>query len=171
MEIDFDNISDHRIPMDDSSWKWRFNGEHYDKLPEIHLNQLRPLDKKASNFLWDYISDTNLHSDVPFKKGFFRNIDKAKKLEGNDKDIKKWLYQRGIAFDKEVYLSRQPDDAMIVPWKLLIKYFDVFGWDDITVIDQSLSWALLFYHEYEVYFGTSKDFVPSDDFADIAFLW
>ena len=174
MEIGFNNINDHVIPMDDFSMKWRFTEEEYDKLPGIHLNQLKPLDANASKFLWNYIVATNLHNDVPFKRNFFKNIDKAKIFEDNEKAIKKWLYQRGVAFDKEVYLSWQPDSAMIVPWKLLIKYFYAFyygGSDDLTVIDQSLNWALLFYHEDELYFGTTKDFVPSDVFVDIDFIW
>jgi hypothetical protein len=54
---------------------------------------------------------------------------------------------------------------MIVPWKLLIKYFDSFYYpssDDLTVIDQSLNWALIFMHYDEVYFGTNKDFVAKE---------
>lgn len=61
---------------------------------------------------------------------------------------------------------------MIVPWKLLVKYFDSFYYaDDLTVIDETLSWALLFYHEDEIYFGTNKDFIPDEAFSDIDFLW
>lgn len=63
---------------------------------------------------------------------------------------------------------------MIVSWKLLVKYFDSFYYsvsDDLTVIDQSLTWALLFYHEDEIYFGTNKDFQPSEFFADVDFIW
>lgn len=63
---------------------------------------------------------------------------------------------------------------MIVPWRLLIKYFDNFyygGSDDLIVIDQSLNWALLFYHEDEIYFGTNKVFKPSVTFAHIDFIW
>ncbi len=60
-----------------------------------------------------------------------------------------------MPFNKNVFLSWQPEDAMIVPWKLLIKYFDSFyyGGDDLTIIDESLNWSILFYHEDEVYFG------------------
>ncbi|MEO6977025.1 MAG: hypothetical protein ABI113_01565 [Mucilaginibacter sp.] len=174
MKIDFDNISEHVIPMDDFSLKWRFTEEKYDKLPELHLSQLKPLDDNASMFLWHYIAATKLHDNFPFKQDFFRAIDKAKILTGNKSDVMKWLYQRGLAFDKEVYLSWQPSTAMMVPWEMLIKYFDAFYYpssDDLTVIDQSLTWALLFYHENEIYFGTNKDFVPSETFADIEFLW
>ncbi len=174
MSIDFDNIFQHVIPMDDFRLKWRFTEEKYDKLPDQHLDQLKPLDKEAAKFLWDYIAKTNLHNDTPFKKNFFRTIDKAKILDGNEKQIKKWLYQRGLPFDKPVFLSWQPTDAMIVPWKLLIKYFDSFYYgssDDLTVIDQNFNWALLFYHEAEIYFGTNRDFKPSETFADIDFIY
>ncbi len=174
MSIDFDNIFQHVIPMDDFRLKWRFTEEKYDKLPDQHLDQLKPLDSEAAKFLWDFIEKINLHKDTPFKKDFFRTIDKARILDSNEREIKKWLYQRGLPFDKPVFLSWQPTDAMIVPWKLLIKYFDSFYHgvsDDLTVIDQSLNWALLFYHEDEIYFGTNTDFKPSETFADIEFIY
>jgi len=172
MTINFQNIYEHITAMDDFRLKWRFTDGKYDDLPNMHLEQLKPLDKKASEFLWNYISETNLHADTPFKTDFFKTIDKAKILEGNKKEIKKWLYQRGLPFEKDVFLSWQPTDAMIVPWKLLIKYFDSFYFaDDLTVIDQSLNWALLFYHEDEIYFGTNTNFKPSETFTDVEFIW
>lgn len=174
MKIGFDNIYEQIIPMDKFRLKWRFTEAKYDKLPEIHLEQLKPLNEKASNFVWDFISDSGLHNHTPFKEGFFKTIDKAKILKSNEKEIKKWLYQRGIPFEKEVFLSWQPDDAMIVPWKLLIKYFDSFYYgssDDLTIIDQSLNWSILFYHEDEIYFGTNKEFSPSESFENIDFIW
>ncbi len=174
MALEFDNLFQHVVPMDEFQMKWRFTEENYHKMPKHHLEQLKPLDNKASKFLSDYIAETNLHNDIPFKKDFFRTIDKARILEGNEKEIKKWLYQRGLPFDKPVFLSWQPTDAMIVPWKLLIKYYDCFFYgssDDLTVINQGLNWALLFYHEGEIYFGTNKDFKTSETFADIDFIW
>lgn len=119
MTVDFGNIYDHVIPMRDFRLNWRFTDEKYDVLPEVHLDQLKPLDKIASKFLWDYISHSRLHDDVPFKTNFFKTIDKAKIDLDNKQLIKKWLFHRGLPFDKEVFLSWQPDDAMIVPWKFL----------------------------------------------------
>jgi len=173
MSIDLDNICQHVIPMDDFRLKWRFTEEKYNKLPKQHLDQLKPLDNEAAKFLSDYITRIDLHHDTPFKKDFFRTIDTARILDGNEKEIKKWLYHRGLPFDKPVFLSWDETDAMIVPWKFLIKYFDSFyygGSDDLTIIDQSLDWALLFFHEDEIYFGTNKDFKPSEAFADIDFI-
>lgn len=136
---------------------WRFIDEKYDKLPDLHLEQLKPLNRNASEFIWNFIQNSQLHDDIPFKKGFFRNVDKAQIDEENQKDVRKWLYERGLPFAKEVILSWGPAEVMIVPWKLLVKYFDSFYYpisDDLTVIDESLNWALLFYHEHEIYFGT-----------------
>lgn len=172
MNVDFNGIREHIIPLEEFRLKWRFMDEKLEQIPHQHLEQLKPLDVKASNFLWKYISDIKLHQDTPFKNGFFRTIDKAKIAETNNNEIKKWLYHRGLPFDHDVFLSWQPKDAMIVPWKILIKYFDRFYYsDDLTVIDQSLTWALLFYHEDEIYFGTNKDFKASKDFSDMDFIW
>lgn len=172
MSIDFNNIFEHVISMDDFRLKWRFTEEQYGKLPEEHIAQLKPLDNEAAQFLADFISKTNLHSDFPFKKDFFPTIDKARILEGNEKEIKEWLYQRGLPFEKPVFLSYSNEEAMIVPWKLLIKYFDSFYYaDDLTIIDKSLNWALLFFHEGEIYFGTNEKFEPSTIFADIDFIY
>jgi len=115
MGVGFDNIFDHVIPMDEFVLKWRFTVEKYNQLPQLHLDQIKPLDQQAAKFLWDFISTTGLHGDIPFKRNFFRSIDKARIFEGNEREIKKWLYHRGIPFDKMVFLSYQPHTAMIVP--------------------------------------------------------
>jgi hypothetical protein len=128
------------------------------------------LDKEASNFLWNFINDTNLHEQIPFKHNFFRVVDKVDISNGNKSDIKKWLYERGIAFKTSVYVSWQPDVAMIVPWKILIKYYDSFYYessDDLTVIDNSLNWALLFHDEGMIYFGTNQRFVPGEPLSEM----
>lgn len=169
--MDFHTIFEHVIPMTDFPLRWRFTDG---SLPDQHLEQLMSLDIDAARFLWDYIAQTNLHSEVPFRKDFFKTIDKAKILDGNEKEIKKWLYKRALPFDKLVFLSWQPTEAMVVPWKILIKYFDSFyypGSDDLTVIDESLNWALLFYHEDGIYFGTNTLFKPDETVADIDFIW
>jgi hypothetical protein len=174
MNIDFDNIFEHVISMDNFNLNWRFTDEKYDKLPEQDIKLLKPLNKAASTFLSEYISKINLHEDIPFKKNFFNTIENVTILDGNEKDIKKWLCERGLPFDKPVFISWDKENAMIVPWKLLIKYFDSFYYpssDDLTIIDRSLDWALLFSHWDEIYFGTKKAFKPTDLYANIGFIW
>ncbi len=171
--VGFDNIKDNRIDLKEFDLKWRFTVSD-NNLPVEHLNQLCPLNDEASKFLWDFIMDTGLHADIPFKKGYFKTMDKAKIFDNNEKIIKKWLFDRGLPFKKDVYLSWQPYIAMVVPWKLLVKYYNVFYYgtsDDLTVFDESLNWALLFYHEDEIYFGSNEKFEPSKEFNDIRFIW
>ena len=172
MNIDFKNISDHIIPLSEFSMKWRFTEEKYNILPEIHLNQIEPLDKEGSSFLADYLSKIGLHANIPFKNNYFRTIDKARILEDNKQEIKKWLYHRGLPFDKKVYLNYNQDSSLIVPWKIFVKYFDDFYYsDDLTIFDESLQWAILFYHEDEIYFGSKKDYIPSNNYENIDFCW
>ena len=160
MAIDFNNITEDVIPMNQFRLNYRFTNDKYEKLPNLHLDQLRPLGKKASRFLWDYTIQSNLHGNAPFKKDFFKKIDNAPIKEGREIETKDWLYKRGLPSDKPVFLSWQPNEAMIVPWKIFIKYFNHFYYctsGDLTVIDQSLNWALLFHHDNEVYFGSNSD--------------
>lgn len=173
MNPGFDTIFEHRIPIMDFRLKWRFTEEKYDVIPEDHLQQFIPLDKEASQFLWDYIARSGLHDQTPFANNYFKITDKFKRSVANDSEIKKWLYRRGFPFDKMVFLSWQPGEAMIVPWKLLIKYVNAFYYsgDDLTVIDQSLNWALLCYHEDEVYFGTNEKYKPEENAGDELFIW
>lgn len=162
MGVGFNNLADHVIGMDYFSLKWRFIDPKYDQLCKEHLLQLLPLDVVASRFLWVYIKERNLHGNIPFQTGLFRPIDTKKIWEGNEQEVKQWLFQRGVPNNKQVLLSWTPSEAMIVPWELLIIYFDCFyycGSDDLTVIDQSLNWALLFFHTDEIYFGSNDDFV------------
>lgn len=159
--------------MEEFRLKWRFTEEEYDKLPQDHLDQIQPLNKSGSQYLWDLISDLGIHDHNPFKKDFFRSIDNAKILENNKKEIKKWLFKRGFSFNRKVYLSWQPDQAVVTNWKMLVKYFDSFyygGSDDLTVIDKSLNWALLFFHEDEIYFGTNEKYKPENQFENIEFI-
>ncbi len=170
MKIDFSNIDKHIIPLSDFELKWRFTEENYDVFPSFHLDQLKPLDIQAAEFLSTYMLNADLHANVPFKKNYFRTVDNIKIDEDNSTEVKKWLYQRGLPFKKDVYLSWDNKNAMIVPWKVLIKYFDSFyygGSDELTVFDESLQWSLMFFHDDQIYFGTNKDFIPSDSFENL----
>ncbi|KAA5820116.1 hypothetical protein FPF71_17860 [Algibacter amylolyticus] len=155
--------------MTEFTLKWRFTDEKYDVLPEQHLNELKPLSTIGAEFLADYISDCKVHDQMPFKKGLFRNMDYVNIRDENEKRITKWLYQRAIPFDKQVYLSWDGNNGMITKWKFVVKYWDSLfygGSDDLTVFDQSLEWAALFFHEDQIYFGTNKKFEPIIEFNE-----
>ena len=159
MKVNLDNILEFISPMDEFTLKWRFIEEKYDVLPLAHLNQLKPLNKEASNFLWNHILDSNIHSGYPFQKNFFKTIDETSCEMGLEFEVKKWLYRRGISFTEQCYMSWQPNEGMIVPWKLFVKYFDSFYYsgDQLTIIDKGMNWSIVF-NEDKLYFGTNKDY-------------
>ncbi|MCD8413640.1 DUF2947 family protein [Tenacibaculum finnmarkense] len=169
----FEQLDKHIISMTEFNLKWRFTEEKYDYLPEQHLNELKPLDNTGAEFLAEFLSDYKVHNEMPFKNGMFRNLDKAKIFENNEKEITKWLYQRAIPFDKEVFLSWDGNNGMITKWKFVVKYWNSLfygGADDLTIFDQSLQWVLLFHHEEEIYFGTNKNYEPNTEFEEKWFV-
>jgi hypothetical protein len=161
MNIDFTNIFERVTTIDNFELKWRFIYERYDKLPKDDLELIEPLDNEASFFLNDFIVKSNLHKDFPFEKDFFQTVEESLFSDGNEEEIKIWLFNRGLSLEKNVFLSWDSKNALIVPWKILIKYFDSFYYpssDDLTVFDQSLNWALLFFHDDRIFFGTKNGF-------------
>lgn len=153
MEISFETIADHTIPVNDFSLNWRF----IENLPLSVANQLKPLNQTASTFLNAVITDKRLHQHMPFKKGFFNKVEKIKITGNNDDAIRGWLSALQIPLDKQVFLSWDNSTNMIAPWGLVIQYFDDFYYpssDDLTIFDQTLNWAVLFSHSGVVYYGT-----------------
>ncbi|WP_194777641.1 hypothetical protein [Pararhodonellum marinum] len=160
MTINFANIQNPIIEMHDFELKWRFTEEKYDILPASNLDQIKPLSYEAADFLHQYIRSTELHADEPFKKSLFQKVEHMYILEGNEKEVKNWLYQRGIPVDKNVLVSWSKEVGVMVPWKILIEHFDSFyyaGSDDLTVLDESSAWALLFAHWDTIFFGTKEN--------------
>ena len=151
------------IPIDQFPLKWRFTDPKYRVLPTIHLAQVKPLASADARRLWDLISKSDLHKDIPFTEGYFRDVDSTTigDSHGNnveDNRVRKWLYERRIPFRQRVLLSYQPEWAIETTWKMLIKYWTDFYYpisDDLTVIDGTFNWALLFFHEHEVFFGSN----------------
>lgn len=149
------------IPMGQFPLKWRFTDPAHTMLPEGHLQQIQPLAPVDARRLWEVT--INLQRDFPFTSGMFPLV-VSTRLDGwseptEERRVRKWLYQRGIPFGQHVYLSYQPEWGITTTWKLLVKYWSSFYYpisDDLTVVDPSLRWAALFFHEHEVFFGTTQ---------------
>jgi hypothetical protein len=149
------------IPMEQFALKWRFTDPRYCVLPPVHLEQVKPLSPESSRRLWDLTLP--LHGDLPFTPGLFRSVESVL-LDSSEpaaiRGVRKWLFNRGVPFKSPVYLSYQPEWAIATTWKLVVKYWDDFwypGSDDLTIVDESFAWALLFWHESEAFFGDNRD--------------
>ena len=159
--VTLENLEQHTIPFDQFELKWRFTEEKYNVLPAHHLAQIRPLDKEASKMLNDL---TNARLDVrflldPSQFKYIRATHIPDNLE-NEQIVKKWLCQRGLPFDRKVYVSWHPNYAVITTWKMMVEYWSDFWYpssDDVVVVDMSLNWALAIFHQDYIQFGTNKE--------------
>jgi len=158
------------IPMSDFAMKWRFTDPKYDVLPHDHLAQVHPLDDQSAELIWKLIHDSNVHAVDPFKPGFFKHqesteIGDSHGTQIEDARIRKWLYRCALPFDHSIYLSWQPTLAIKTTWKMLVKYWTSFYYpisDDLSVIDESLDWCILFHHEHEIHFGTNRPRIATE---------
>jgi hypothetical protein len=144
--------------MEQFALKWRFTDPRYRALPPVHLEQVKPLSSESSRRLWDLTLP--LHEDLPFTPGFFRVVESILLDNTDPRAVRKWLFGCGVAFKSPVYLSYQPELAIATTWKMVVKYWDDFwypGSDDLRVVDESLAWALLFWHESEAFFGDNRN--------------
>jgi hypothetical protein len=155
--VTLENIEQHTIPFDQFRYKWRFTEEKYNVLPAHHLEQIKPLDKTASKML------NNLTTAMfdggsrlsPMRFSHIEWVRYVNTLEG-EQETKKWLYRLGLPFDREVYASWDSTTAAVTTWKLLVKYWSDFEYaDDLAIVDKSLRWALVFYHNDQIEFGTN----------------
>ncbi|HYW80710.1 MAG TPA: DUF2947 family protein [Thermoguttaceae bacterium] len=152
------------ISMDDFALNWRFNDPKYDVLPTDHLAHIHPLDDQSASAIWQFIMDSDLHRDFPFKNDFFRTVESVSLDDSHDgksaenSRIRKWLYRCAIPFQQTIFLSWQPTCAVVTNSKMLVEYWTSFYYpisDDLTVVDESLDWSVLFFHEHEIHYGTN----------------
>lgn len=116
--------------------------------PPEHLDQIRPLDRQAAKFLWDFEQQVRLTSFEPDSGKYFRSAEKFSFGESSEQRVKKWLYERSIPFSANCFLSFDPDCAFWLTWKMVIHYSkDLFFAHDTVVWDRSLNWALYYHHD------------------------
>ncbi len=151
--------------QDISHWplSWRLEQRGSPVQPH-HLAQMKALSGEDAARVWKLILDLGVHDEFPFRRSLFDTVQTLSlqavshqdELAAESPRVKKWLFTHGVPFRQPVYLSYQPDTAVLTTWKMLIRYWDLFYYsisDDLTVIDETLNWALLFYHEHQLYFG------------------
>jgi len=157
--MNFKEIDKHIIPLEEFVLSWRFTDKKYDELPVSHIKELKPFNKDASQFIDKLIKEKNIHNQFPFNNDTHILIDKVEIIDGNDKEIQHWLSQRNLSSEDQVYLSWDSETSLKTKWKYVVEYWDTFYYsvsDDLTIFDESMDWMLLFFHENEIYWGTSK---------------
>lgn len=168
MPVDMNILREHVIPIAGFRFAGRFTDEKWDKLRDEDLEVLVPLDKQASQLLAQYLVEIHEKSSYRgFRSGLYRTIETIAISGDDEQEIKKWLSQRGIPPDRQVFLSWVNLTSMIAPWRLLVQYWNNFYYpssDDLTVFDGSPDWVLYCSHEEVICFGTNiySDAVRAD---------
>jgi len=168
--VDLNNIKNFTVDRPEG-WTLFGSAKEFDSLPETHREQILFLDKTASKYIYDFSADAHLMTGGlwdPFAKGNFKQVEKfydfARTAESNQR-LKKWLYNRGIAFGTWVFVLLNGNEGpMLMTWKMLIKYSDnLFIMDDVLVFDHTLNWCLFFFHEDQIFFGKDNIYDPAED--------
>jgi len=168
--IDLENIQQYTTPRPDG-WTLFGNGELFDAFPQTHQEQILFLDKAASAYIWSFSYAARLITGggwAPFEKGNFKQVDTFddfRRDEASKDLLKKWLYQRGIAFDTWVFMLEESNkQAVLTTWKMIIKYdADLFIMPNVMVFDKTRNWCLFFYHEDRLFFGRDNIYDATAD--------
>lgn len=76
-----------------------------------------------------------------------------------EKRVRKWLYECGVPFAREVIVADYHEGALAMPWKVFVRYWPRFLGDvlsDFYAVDRSVSWMLGCCHERILSFGSQE---------------
>ena len=150
--IDFSELRKYAIPPPDT-WSCFGSPQNFEALPDEHKEQIWFLNIDASSLVVDYLRNSNMidgyypsnyYSQTwqPFPKAYFKSIKKLLFLTG-ERELKKWLFNCGIPFKKDVFLITDSEFVILTSWKILIKYAtQIFADDYAIVFDKSINWCL-----------------------------
>lgn len=168
--IDLTNIQEHEIDRP-NVWTCLGSPSDFDSLSDEFKDQIKFLDKEASNFLYKYFEASRFHTGPvwePFEKKNFKYVEKI--TVGLDESIiKKWLFKRGFPFSKWVFvLPNYGNEPLMMTWKMVIKKCEnLFFADDVVIFDETNQWCLTYWHEDEMYFGQINTTDPEIGYNEI----
>lgn len=171
--IDFSNIKEKKIERP-NIWTCLGSPDEFDSLSNEFKDQIKFLDKEASDFLYKYFEASRFHTGPrwePFEKKNFKYVDKIS-LDDDGQKIKKWLYNRGIEFAKWVYVLPNYGNApLMMTWKMVIKNCEsLFFGDDVVIFDESNQWCLSYWHEDEMFFGKINVITPEVGYKEVEMM-
>lgn len=152
--MELSDLSKYSIQISEFTLKWRFTDSRYNLLSEIELEQINPLNNKASNYLYSCSSEFTYIELVSNNLELF-SINQEIFIDnyGDDK-VTKWLKQLNVKENQTIYLSWDKITGAMTNWNLLVKYWDAFyypGSDDLLVFDESRNWFLFFSHAESIH--------------------
>lgn len=149
--------------------RWIYFGPpQYDALPLDHQDQILFLDESSTELVYEIANSVNpLCGDdgwgnKPFSGNCYESIDEFL-YRGNDSELKKWLYNRGVPFKQDVLLlpifKAASTPAILATWKMVVKYVNpFFTSDNLVVINPAITWCLHYHHDGMLYFARGRNF-------------
>lgn len=158
--INFDNIKSYSSDFPET-WSFLGSPEEANGISQEHKDQIYFLNKEAGELVRNFIDSSKMvtgPSWKPFNERYFQTIQEFEVTENCEKEIKKWLYDKSIPFDKYVFIyGDKSGQEIMLTWKMVIKYWQgLFFADDLIIFDETLNWGLYYFHEDRLYFGTDK---------------
>lgn len=158
--IDFANIKTYSTEFPNNG-SFLCSPEEANSISQEHKDQIFFLNDEASEFIGNYIESSKMITGPvwkPFNERYFKIIEEFDVTENCEKEIKKWLHNKAIPFDKIVYIEGdRSGQSIALTWKMVIKYWEgLFFSDDIIIFDETLNWGLFYFHEDKLFFGNGK---------------
>lgn len=139
-------------------WSFLWSPEEARDISAEHKDQIHFLNEEGTIFLNNLLDATKMTKHLPYYpfREYFGKIDTFTITENCEEKIKKWFYDKGIPFSKYVFVAQDRcGQGVMLTWKMVIKYWEgLFFSEDIFIFDSSLEWAMFYYHESTLYFGT-----------------
>jgi hypothetical protein len=164
---------------------WTFLGSPEDasNISPEHRDQIHFLDSTATKLINTYLGTSCMLEGLdpykydgkswsPFRKNYFRSTDEFLVSDNCDSQIRKWLFDKGVPFDKYVFIDLDKSgQSVMLTWKMVIKYWEgLFFADDLTIFDETLNWGLFYFHEDHLYYGQTRIFDPEGKVREMSEL-
>jgi len=129
-------------PLKDFPLRWRWTDIRWSQLPADALKDIQPLTKEKAAEICDYtltfMSETGLVPDL---------FDKIEDItSAGDTDIcQKWLRSLAVESETTVFVSWDPELAIVVSWNVFCTYWDDFCYpasDEVAIFPFSSEWFL-----------------------------
>jgi hypothetical protein len=156
--ITLENAHTFSVPFSKHPLAWKFL-EECGQLANEFQDQIIPLTPEAAKFLWDFMNTQRQLSSISSIGKYYNEQSELSCGENENQKVKKWLYERGIPFDRRVFWITQPQWGFILTWKMVIKFSEnLFFGDNEVIWDKTLNWVLMFDHNDIFYFGKNRNF-------------
>ena len=135
---------------------WRWTDERYAVLPADILSQIVPQTPEQASVLFD--ESLAFTSSDGLNAALF-SLTRIAVEHADPSHVTAWLLERHPETKTQVYLSWQPDTAVLTHWGIFAKYWSEFCYpasDDLIVLPVDRCWVLAYHHSEFIQHGLHR---------------